>query len=163
MRSTPAGARVFIDGRDQGRTPVAVRDLSSGAHRLRVLHDGYAMDERRVVITPSRPAQSVTIELVRLPVPPRATAPATPTPATPTPTTPGTAGRFTGILVLDSRPPGAKIFLDGTMVGTTPMLLQAVRAGEHAVRMERDGYRNWSSSVRVVATERNRVTASLEK
>jgi hypothetical protein len=149
---------VFIDGRDQGRTPVAVRDLSSGAHRLRVLHDGYAMDERRVVITPSRPAQSVTIELARLRVPPRATAP-----ATATPTTSGTAGRFTGILVLDSRPPGAKIFLDGTMVGTTPMLLQAVRAGEHAVRMEHDGYRNWSSSVRVVASERNRVTAALEK
>jgi hypothetical protein len=43
------------------------------------------------------------------------------------------------------------------------MLLQAVRAGEHAIRMEREGYRNWSSSVRVVASERNRVTASLEK
>ena len=54
--------------------------------------------------------------------------------------TPGTAGRFTGILVLDSRPPGAQIFLDGKMVGTTPMLLQAVRAGEHAVRIERDGF-----------------------
>jgi hypothetical protein len=100
----------------------------------------------------------VTIELARLRVPPRATAP-----ATATPTASGTAGRFTGILVLDSRPPGAKIFLDGTVVGTTPMLLQAVRAGEHAVRMEHDGYRTWSSSVRVVASERNRVTAALEK
>jgi len=172
VRSTPAGARVFIDGRDHGRTPAAVRDLSSGAHRLRVLLDGYAMDERRVVISPSRPAQSVTIELARLRVAQRGTAPSavsprpaptTPTPTTPTPTTPGTAGRFTGILVLDSRPPGAKIFLDGALVGTTPMLLQSVRAGEHAVRMERDGYRNWSSSIRVVASERNRITAALER
>jgi len=162
VRSTPAGARVFIDSRDHGRTPVAVRDLSSGAHRLRVLLDGYAMDERRVVISPSRPAQSVTIELARLRVAQRGTAPSPVSPG-PAPTTPGTSGRFTGILVLDSRPPGAKIFLDGTPVGTTPMLLPAVRAGEHAVRMEHDGYRNWSSSVRVVASERNRVTASLEK
>ena len=124
------------------------------------------MDERRVVVTPSRPAQSVTVELARLRVPQRATAPSPvsprPAPATPTPATPGTSGRFTGILVLDSRQPGAKIFLDGTLVGTTPMLLQAVRAGEHAVRMERDGHKNWSSSVRVVASERNRVTATLE-
>ena len=124
------------------------------------------MDERRVVITPSRPAQSVTIELVRLRAQ-RGTAPSPvsprPAPATPTPATPGTTGRFTGILVLDSRPPGAKIFLDGILVGTTPMLLQAVRAGEHALRMERDGYKNWSSSVRVVSAERNRITASLEK
>jgi hypothetical protein len=121
------------------------------------------MDERRVVISPSRPAQSVTIELVRLRVA-RGTAPSSvpprPAPAT---ATPGTAGRFTGVLVLDSRPPGAKIFLDGTLVGTTPMLLQAVRAGEHAVRIERDGYKNWSSSVRVVSSERNRVTAALEE
>jgi len=157
---------VFIDSRDHGRTPAAVRDLSGGAHRLRVLLDGYAMDERRVVITPSRPAQSVTIELVRLRAQ-RGTAPSPvsprPAPATPTPATPGTTGRFTGILVLDSRPPGAKIFLDGILVGTTPMLLQAVRAGEHALRMERDGYKNWSSSVRVVSAERNRITASLEK
>jgi hypothetical protein len=122
------------------------------------------MDERRVMITPSRPAQSVTIELVRLRAQ-RGTAPSpvSPMPATPTPATPGTTGRFSGILVLDSRPPGAKIFLDGILVGTTPMLLQAVRAGEHAVRMERDGYKNWSSSVRVVASERNRVTAALER
>ena len=118
------------------------------------------------MITPSRPAQSVTVALARLRVAQRGSAPPPvsprPTPTAPIPTTPGTAGRFTGILVLDSRPPGAKIFLDGTQVGTTPMLLQAVRAGEHAVRMERDGHKNWSSSVRVVASERNRVTAALE-
>jgi hypothetical protein len=48
-------------------------------------------------------------------------------------------------------------------VGTTPVLLSAIRAGEHALRLEHDGYRRWTSLVRVVANERNRVTASLEK
>jgi hypothetical protein len=38
-----------------------------------------------------------------------------------------------------------------------------VAAGEHAVRLEYDGYRRWTSSVRVVASEQNRVTASLER
>ena len=75
----------------------------------------------------------------------------------------GTAGRFVGGLIVDSRPTGARVFLDGKLVGTTPMTLESVGAGEHAIRLERDGYRRWSSSVRIVASEKNRVTASLER
>jgi hypothetical protein len=53
--------------------------------------------------------------------------------------------------------------LDGVFIGTTPLQLPTVSAGEHAVRLEHDGYRLWSSSVRIVAAETSRVTASLEK
>jgi hypothetical protein len=55
------------------------------------------------------------------------------------------------------------VFVDGKLEGTTPLQLAGLDAGEHVVRIERDGYRRWSSSVRVVAYEQNRVTASLEK
>jgi serine/threonine protein kinase len=75
----------------------------------------------------------------------------------------GTAGSFIGALSVDSRPTGARVFLDGKLIGTTPLAVSTVRAGEHVVRLERDGYRRWSSSVRVVASEQNRVTASLER
>jgi hypothetical protein len=53
--------------------------------------------------------------------------------------------------------------MDGNLVGTTPMALPSVPVGSHAIRLEHDGYRHWSSSVRVVASEQNRVTASLER
>ena len=43
------------------------------------------------------------------------------------------------------------------------MTVEAVPAGSHALRLELDGYRRWTASVRVVAGERNRVTASLEQ
>jgi serine/threonine protein kinase len=159
VRSIPARARVFVDGREQGRTPVAVRDLSNGTHSLRVVGDGYAPEERRILIAPSRPAQSLTIALEPLPV-----APASPAaPSRDGPATSRGGSAFAGVLVVDSRPAGAKVFLDGTLVGTTPVSLPTVRAGEHAVRLERDGYRRWSSSVRVVSSERNRITASLER
>jgi len=154
VRSTPAGARVFVDGRDRGQTPATIRDLPHGAHRLRVVRDGYAAVERRVVLTPSRPSQSLIIELER----PRLAQSNVPTPATP-----GTVGRFVGALTVDSRPQGARVFVDGRLVGTTPVSLPEVNAGSHAVRLEREGYRRWSSSVRIVASERNRVTASLER
>ena len=155
VRSTPAGARVVVDGREYGPTPVAVRDLATGTHRVRVTHDGYATVERRVSISASRPAQSLTIPLQR--------SGAAQEVAESRPVTTGGVERFVGTLVVDSRPSGAKVFLDGRAVGSTPLSMREVRAGEHAVRLEHDGYRRWSGSVRVVAAEQNRVTASLER
>ena len=75
----------------------------------------------------------------------------------------GTAGRFVGRLNVESRPDAARVFLDGRLIGTTPLVVASVPAGEHAIRIERDGYRRWSSSIRIVAAEQNRVTASLER
>ena len=147
VRSTPAGARVFVDGRERGRTPATIRDLVRGPHRVRVVQDGFATEERRVIVSGSRRPQSITVALARA----RAEAASRP-------------DAFYGGLSVDSLPTGAKVFIDGKLTGTTPMVLPQVGAGEHVVRLEHDGgYRAWSSSVRVVAGERNRVTASLEK
>jgi eukaryotic-like serine/threonine-protein kinase len=148
VRSTPAGARVFVDGRDRGRTPATVRDLARGAHRVRVVQEGYATEERRVVVSASQPAQSVSVALTRTRAEPASRA---------------NGGGFVGSLSVDSLPPAAKVFVDGRLVGTTPLLLPQIGAGTHVVRLEHDGYRHWSSPVRVVSGERNRVTASLEK
>jgi hypothetical protein len=163
IRSTPAGAEVSVDGKDAGRTPATIRDLARGPHRVRVERDGYASQERRVVLSSSRPSQSVNVALVRVapPTPPR-TAAAAPAPVSP-PARATAGGGFSGALDVDSRPTGARVFLDGRLIGSTPLSMPAVPAGEHAVRLEFDGYRRWSSSVRVVASERNRVTASLER
>lgn len=149
VRSTPEGARVYVDGRERGRTPLAVRDLEHGTHRVRVTSEGYVTIDRRVVVTARRPSQSLEVALGRVPVREAPTR---------------TAGEtFVGALTVDSRPTGAKVYLDGRLVGTTPMKVSGIGAGSHVVRLEHDGYRRWSSAVRVVAGEQNRVTASLEK
>ena len=152
IRSTPAGARVTVDGKDHGVTPATIRDLPRGAHRVKIAHDGYTSEERRVTITTAQPAQSLMVALGRAAAPARGAQ----TPPTP-------AGRYAGALAVDSRPAGAKVFVDGKLVGTTPIAIPSVAAGSHVVRLEHDGYRRWSSSVRVVASEQNRVTASLER
>jgi hypothetical protein len=158
VRSTPSGARVRFDGKDAGVTPFVAHDVATGAHQVQVSRDGYVTVDRRVVITKANPAQSLTIPLEREPVASSGTRAAVPEPSTP-----GTMGRFAGGLRIESRPTGAKVFLDGKLIGTTPLAVASVSAGEHAVRLEYDGYRRWSSSVRVVASEQNRVTASLER
>jgi hypothetical protein len=157
VRSTPAGARVFIDGKEAGVTPQTVRELPRGTHVVRVMRDGYTTEERRVAITALRPAQSLTVELSRQ------RAAVDRSGSLPLPSTPGTVGRFIGALVVDSRPSGAQVFLDGKQIGTTPLRVETVDAGSHALRIDLDGYRRWTSAVRVVAGERNRVTASLER
>jgi len=68
-----------------------------------------------------------------------------------------------GTLVADSRPPGARVVLDGKVIGKTPIKLGNVKAGAHTVRLEIDGYRVWSTDVKVVAGRDTRVTGSLDR
>ena len=62
-----------------------------------------------------------------------------------------------GSVFVESRPPAAQVFLDDERVGRTPVLLSDVAAGLHEIRIQRDGYRVWSTTTRVVASERTRV------
>ncbi|HEU4787182.1 MAG TPA: PEGA domain-containing protein, partial [Gemmatimonadaceae bacterium] len=70
---------------------------------------------------------------------------------------------FVGSMYLDSRPRGAKVFVDGKPMGETPMQIPEIRAGAHAVRFELAGHRPWSTSATVVAGQIARVTGSLER
>jgi hypothetical protein len=67
-----------------------------------------------------------------------------------------------GSLAVESRPAGARVFVDGRVSGTTPLVLPRVAAGSHVVRVERDGYRRWSSKVLVASGRRAHLTASLD-
>ena len=68
---------------------------------------------------------------------------------------------FRGSLTVQSRPPGADVFVNGRRAGTTPLTLRDAPAGSRAVRVTLNGYEVWTSSVRIVADQRNVVTANL--
>jgi serine/threonine-protein kinase len=63
--------------------------------------------------------------------------------------------------VVETRPPGARVVVDGRDRGATPLTLSDVPAGTHAVRLERPGYQTISTTVRVDARTRARVAVSL--
>jgi hypothetical protein len=159
IRSVPAGATVTIDGTDRGRTPLTVGGLAPGAHRLRLTRDGYVTENQRIDVPRSRNPRAVRVTLRRVAAAPPARA------ATGTPNRAPVAASptFGGMIEVQSLPTGAQVFLDGKRVGSTPISTLAARAGEHVLRLERDGYRRWTSSIRVVAGQRTRVTASLER
>ena len=77
----------------------------------------------------------------------------------PTRTSPG----FRGAIVVDSDPVGARVFVNGEPVGSTPVVLPDVPVGSRVVRIEADGYEHWSSAIRVVANQETRVAATLRR
>jgi serine/threonine protein kinase len=68
----------------------------------------------------------------------------------------------TGTLVVESRPDGATIFLDGKRIGTTPLTLD-VKVGNYTVGLDIPGYKRWASTVKINSGERSRLAASLEQ
>ena len=148
VRSEPAGARVLVDGRVRGTTPAALRDLPFGAVTLTVERDGYRPETRRISLTRERPSAAVTVQLNQ-------TGAASPGPAR-------AGGAAAGVLVVESRPSGARVTVDGRPIGTTPLSLPEVSSGRHTVRLEMSGFRSWSTSIEVAPGERTRVAASLE-
>jgi hypothetical protein len=149
VRSSPDGATVFIDGDRRGVTPLTVQKLPLGTRRVRVQRDGFTTEERQVALTRSRPSRSLDLRLTRTET--AATAAAASTPST----------AKTGTLVVESRPTGARVLLNGRPAGTTPVTIADLAPGSYTVQLQLADFRPISTTVRVVAGERARVAASL--
>jgi hypothetical protein len=65
ITSTPAGARVTINGIGWGQTPLTIGHLPLGAKTVRLTRDGYAAQQRSVMISGEDPSQSLHATLRR--------------------------------------------------------------------------------------------------
>lgn len=59
ITSTPAGAKVIVDGIERGQTELALNDLAPGAHQVEVTMTGYAPTSRRTKCGPARLPASI--------------------------------------------------------------------------------------------------------
>jgi hypothetical protein len=159
VRSTPPGATVTVDGVEKGVTPLALRELDFRTHNITVARRGYVSESRRVVITSGRPSRSLDVRLSA-----SASEPAAPKLAPKRASERGIgkppASASTGALNVDSRPTGASVTINGRASGKTPLTLD-LPPGEYQVLMTMPGFRNFATTVRVVAGERVRAAASL--
>ena len=135
--SYPDEAEVFIDGTDQGiKTPAVVTDVPIGMHTFTVRQDGYNDFSGTVEVLEN---QTVNAQ------------PAILTPAT-------------GCIFFDSKPRGAKIFINGTVdmaVDTgfiTPKLICGLPLGVHVYRLKLDGYPVSAGSVNLKPGQGAKVT-----
>ena len=140
VRSVPAGALVTVDGRHSGETPVTVSDLAFGAHTVVIARPGYVPRTERVTLSMRDAVRQLTVEL-----------------------RPGMEIRDAqlGSVYVDSRPRGARVVIDGRLVGTTPLSVPELAVGEHRVQVELEGHLTHASMVTVRAGEQSRVTVTL--
>jgi formylglycine-generating enzyme len=68
-----------------------------------------------------------------------------------------------GTVFVDSEPPGAEWFLDGSPAGMTPGSKEAVEKGDHVITVAMDGYKPWSKTVSVRAGQQVVARAVLEE
>jgi PKD repeat protein len=136
VQSTPAAANVFLDSTLVGLTPVTVTGVAPGSHTVRIEKTGYEPYQ----MTASVSAGATTLVSAAL----------TPILA---PTT--------GSVNIQSTPAGANAFLDGTLVGLTPVLVSGITPGSHQVAIEMTGYNSYQETVTVSAGATTLVSAVL--
>lgn len=88
-----------------------------------------------------------------------------PGPPRPTPESPVAPTKHTakGRLRVSSKPPGAKITVDGVAKGSTPRLVAGLEVGEHLVRVAKEGFKPYSEKVQVKSSGQALVNVKLEE
>ena len=124
LTSTPAGARLFIDGSPSGATPVQDLEVPPGRHSIRLEAPHYLPVEQELEVIGM--GQTQTLNLVLAPN----WAPVT----------------------LQSEPAGAEVMDGENSLGQTPLTTQ-LDAGEHRLELRKPGYKIHSVTMQIAAGE----------
>jgi PEGA domain len=145
VTSTPAGATIRMDGVVQGQTPPSgvytIQNVPPGDHIIALQLAGY-QDFTTTVNVRASTTSHVTASLQSAPS-----------------TTPVPTG---GALSVSSVPSGGNVFVDNVYRGVTPVTLPGIPSGTHTIRVQLQGYRDFSMEVQVVGGTTTPVTASME-
>lgn len=111
VTSTPADATLMCDGINLGQTPATVMDVAAGEHLLILIKPGWR-DARKTVVTQPGERQSVDLKLEPL----------------------------TGLLLIQSKPSGVDVDMDGVSVGKAPLCLHDAAFGQHRITASAPGH-----------------------
>jgi serine/threonine protein kinase len=126
--SDPSGATVYINDQYKGKVPLRLR-LPPGKYMVRMTLSGYEDWNSQVDVGESGD-YPVTGRL-------KSQQGGRPKPPADKP-----------YINVQSTPPSAKVFVDGSFKGTTPVKID-VKPGKHRVRVTLEGYQNWEHQVEV--------------
>lgn len=129
------GAEVRIDGEVAGTIPVS-KLLKQGRHEVRVTKDGFQEWSQWFEVRPGETrAQAIVLERARA---------------------------AAGSLLIAGDVPGAPVFVDGQEKGRSPVVVDGLDAGAHAVEIRPEGLPVWSQTVAVEAGQRVTVNPRLQ-
>ncbi len=111
VASIPEGAEVYIDEEKRGVTPLSL-ELAAGTHALSVVHPGYEQKQEEILV---ETGQTLAKEYLL-------------------------DQRTAYVLEVTSDPSGARVYIDGTYRGTTPVRNLELEASTGTMRVRKDGY-----------------------
>jgi serine/threonine-protein kinase len=138
ISSDPAGATVFVGEEQKGVTPLEIPDLPLGTYTVKLQLKGYQDYQQDVQLTQETPNPEVPITLEKV-------------------------APQIGTLVIDSNPPGATIIVSKKTIGVTPKTLTNKNAGRYTVLLKKEGYEDYSETVRVTQDKTTTLTAQLKE
>ncbi len=133
IESKPAGARVEVNGRDLGVTPLTT-ELDAGSYTLSLAAEGFRQWESTIQVQADTPQKIGPVEL----------------------------GLPDGTIVIRSTPAGADVAIAGRYRGRTPLTVALAPGIEREVIVTRAGYESARRSVPVKAGQRAGVEVSLK-
>ena len=145
ISTTPAGARIMIDGRDSGKLSPADVSLDAGVHRVVVSLDGYQDSESNVHLTAGQTATY---------------SPALRT-AGRAENIPGAAGQ--GRLEIKTRPKGADILINGAQYAKKTPTEIKLEAGVYEITLQKEGYKPLHRSVSLTSGAKLKIEESLSQ
>lgn len=150
--------KVYLDNTEVATdTPFVARDMTPGVHSLRVERPGYEQVEKRFELAMgTRMVMELSLRVVQQP----------PVKKPPDDSIrPGTPGeeKLT-VLIVDSDPAGATVFLDGKKIGKTPLRKTDVKPKAKAkVHITHKGYRSGSKTLEIRPGKEHEVRLILAK
>jgi hypothetical protein len=156
--------KVYLDSTEVATdTPFLARDMTPGVHTLRVERPGYEEVEKRFELAlGTRMVMELSLRKVQEPPPDKP--PGSIVPPGPTGGEKPPVKTELGVLIVDSDPAGATVFLNGKKVGRTPLRLTDVKPQEKAkVHITQKGYRSGSKTLEIKPGEEHEVRLVLAK
>lgn len=135
VTSDPTGARVLLDGKDYGKTPLKLDSLPVGDYTLTLKLDGNKDITDTLSVAEGSPLnKNYKFDLAA------------------------------GTLSIETAPTGASVTIDGKPTGlVTPCTIRTLQEGTHDVYLELSGHMPWSGEITVTKGESARLNIALTK
>jgi hypothetical protein len=132
LQSVPDGASVTVNGDYRGKTPLVISGLSQNTYTVSFSRPGFLEMSAQVIVQGGRNSEVIA-----------------------------NLQPESGPLAVNSTPSGARVLLDQTFAGLSPVVLQNTTPGNHTITLEKDGYVTAARQVSLTAGQQTPVDVAL--
>jgi hypothetical protein len=112
IKTNPSGAKIQLDYKNIGTTPLTLENIKPGSHFLTLIMYGYRRIEKKISVEAGK-ENTIDEQLMAL----------------------------VGLLAVKTKPPGASVLLDDSeYLGHTPLQKSSIVIGRHSIKVSLPGY-----------------------